>query len=159
MRSPYLHNLVSIVLSLSVAWHCIVGCCGHHSHVDSGRDSCNCGQSHDFSHHHATCDHECECASDSTVVADSASERVVTFLPESSSTSRCLGGKCAFMRGDNEPVVNTGSELACDFDCHFASHRAKCHLQAGKQSFAVRLPFKQGATSARPQQRLCVWLI
>lgn len=159
MFSRSVHNSISLVLTFSVAWHCIVGCCGHHGHAHADSGTHSCGQKHDSDSEHTSCYHRCDSGSARIEFVVGESIDVATCFNENSETSHCLGSKCAFVPGENSPQLKNGRTLTFDLNWQYISLHALTLTLVGNRPLAFKPPTSIGASSARPQQLLCVWLI
>ena len=159
MRSGPLHTVVSFVVSLSVAWHCIIGCCGHHGHAHTDSDGDACGHSHVTVGDHSSCAHQCDSKPVGIAFAGVTASDVAEFFQNNSEASQCLGGKCAFVSGEKGPNVSVESDICHHFKSPLIDLWASVAPVVTKVIAPSRPPTLIGAVSARPQQLLCVWLI
>jgi hypothetical protein len=155
MHSPFVHNMISTVLSFSIAWHCIVGCCGHHAHAHTNSGTHTCGQTHDSNVEITRCGHHgcnLHCESDQNG-SDTSSEQ----LRQPSGSVHCLGGKCAFASGESNATELVGSGMTSDLDCHFADLLVSNSWKVCKRA-GVPMAFSWPcATGTRLQQIFCAW--
>lgn len=165
MLSRSVHNAVTIILSLSVAWHSIAGCCAHHPHSQTACGEPACGEALGPLDPHSLCDHRCELeplglglsrldANDDVDANDDA----IAFKGNPTQDS-CLGGKCAFVTGEKSTKIAPPEGASPELDWSFADLFGDSSLLTFKRLAQSRPPSLIGATSARPQQLLCAWLI
>ncbi len=159
MLSRSVHNAITVVLSLSIAWHSIAGCCAHHSHSNADCGDAACGEVSVVGDQHSCCDHRSELPPIELALSEVQADNATGTFKQDSTTSRCLGGKCAFVTGEKSPVIALFQSASIDLDWSIPDRAGEASLVTLKCRALLRPPSLIGATSARPQQLFCVWLI
>jgi hypothetical protein len=162
MSLQFAKKAVAIIVSLSVLWHCVVGCCSHHAHTQTA-----CGS---YSHGGLSCCVESACPTDHSE-CDHQNEfsrknlDLASVSPGANSTSNhspvdCQHGKCAFSTSISTTQDTTHDEVAFEvyicttFDFVPPLQRIVNGNQSNLGTSALLC-----ATAARLQQILCIWLI
>jgi hypothetical protein len=159
MISRTVHNSIAIVLSLGVAWHSIVGCCAHHAHSQAACGDSACCDSNTDSDSDCLCGHRCEHQQGPADLSESPAGFIATWTNGNFTPGQCLGGKCAFVTGGKSPVVPPADGVSLDLLWNVADVFAAASSKSIRRLDEFRPPTLIGASSARPQQLLCVWLI
>jgi hypothetical protein len=158
---PSLQNqkLTTIVAVLSVTWHALVGCCGHHAHDQLACQRTTVASSISNSQIVATTCQHCHVqsggfnSSPSNLTLDSEAPK---NYPDQGT---CDQGKCSFWLG--YPPVQAPSSDVVSLDCltliALSTCSTNCKLSDGLR--ICRSIGPSGANAARTQQLLCVWLL
>lgn len=160
MLPRVINKLVSIFLVLGVALHSGLGCCTHHSHAAClGHEYC--GEPGEVAPSsaavHSCCEHRHESTHEEI---ESTSGEPDRDSGSHDSPADCRHSKCAFTTFGLMKLDNFGVDEAVDsclfhiFDSMLAGRRVE-----REKHRSYRVLSWLCATSARPQQLLCVWRI
>lgn len=154
------HNTIAIVLSLCLAWHCVAGCCGHHGHSKIACGDHSSGEPNGSENPHSTCgghSHENSPPGSSSGRVDS--EGLGITFNECPVHRTCHGGKCSFIPSEKTPEIAPSDASAIAIDWCLNDDSFDVSSIVFKSVALLRPCTFVGATAARTQQLLCIWLI
>jgi hypothetical protein len=157
MFSQFYKKAVAVIVSLSVAWHCVAGCCSHHPHTQSACGGHSCSIDSASLDLHSDCDHQSESVHRNLELA---AVNPVNSSSSNHSPQSCQIGKCAFVLVNSTTLETSNSDgpfdvsFWQDFDIVPLAHQ----IAMGKRG-NMGPSGQLCAISARPQQLLCRWLI
>jgi len=159
MLKQVLHKTIAMLVTASVAWHSVAGCCWHHVHSPMGKSSANKGDEQIQNRLHSNSCCHCERISIQPDPTQTDSCICATASDDGSQRSTCDETKCSFATGGPPPRVPCGDALSLDTVC--VSHATYCATARQEtDDWETWSPCGSlGARGARPQQLLCVWRI
>lgn len=116
-----MHRAISLLLSVVVLAHALVGCCGHHAHAaEPGTTSCSA-----HAHPHAM---ECQHAVSLETASVGQDQNLAVAAEHSRNT--CGEASCIYLRGDAPLTVELSQLLAVDSALLLGTSAAQIELNA-----------------------------